>query len=494
MAKKQYDVAIVGTGPAGMFAALRIMEIAPTLRVVMFEKGARRSLAEMAEARTAYEAGRTVNVTEGWGGAGAFSDGKYNLDEQGLVGGRLVTDRFMPRVRYVELLNRAAGLYVHYGAQGDRVFGKTFDAQQEHRVAEIRRLAAGHDMRLHQFPIMHLGTSNAHRIVENVRGDLESLGVEIVDECRVDGFARDGSGWRVLTSHGEYVTRRVIACPGRSGAAWFRQAAEKVGIALDNNGVDIGVRVETSMDVMAELCALFYESKFYLVAKNDDRIRTFCMCPNGHVAVEQYRDTGIFCANGHTDPDHPSDNCNFAVLQTQVFTRPFKDPLAYGIAIAELHTMLAGGERQADGLLSGGGVLVQRLGDLLGEHRTTEHRLAKGIVQPTCTESRVIPGDIRLAMPARFVTGIVRFLQALDAIAPGIGSRHTLLYSPEIKFNAVMARAAAERGFEVMNVQDEPLTGFHVAGDGAGYTRGLNGASAHGLAVGEYVANSLLAG
>lgn len=486
-----YDVAIVGTGPAGMFAALKVTEVAPSLRVVMLEKGRRRSIQEMESTRAAHEAGQSVNVTEGWGGAGAFSDGKYNLDELGLVGGRLVTGRFVPMERYRCLLHEAGDIYVRYGADGKRVFGVERDEHQRRRVMEIHRIAAGANMRLHEFPIMHLGTSNAHRIVENVREELERRGVTIIDQCKVDGFVRVNELWGMTTSQGDIQARRIIACPGRSGASWFRDAALHMGIAMDNNGVDIGVRVETSMDVMRELCELFYESKFYFVGPNDDKLRTFCMCPNGRVAVEEYRDTGVFCANGHTDPDHLSLNCNFSVLQTQVFTRPFRDPLAYARAVAALHTMLAGGEYKDGKLISGGGILVQRLGDLLKERRSTDHRMAKSMVEPTCTEERVVPGDIRLAMPARFVTGLVRFLEAMNTIAPGVGGPNTLLYAPEIKFNAVMARANPERGFEAMNEQDQPFHGFHVVGDGAGYTRGLNGASVHGLLVGEFVGNEL---
>lgn len=474
-----YHVIIVGTGPAGMFAALALTQLAPHLKVLMLEKGKLRSLQDAAAIRAAYEAGEQVNVTEGWGGAGAYSDGKYNLDESGRVGGRLVTGGFMPRVRYNELLHLASKLYVEYGADGNRMFGVR-EPQDEARVREIRRMASGHNMVLHEFPIMHLGTSNAHLIVENFRSELERRGVEIITECRVESFVREPNGWRVITSKGDYTTTRVIACPGRSGASWFREAAQEIGIELANNGVDVGVRVETTMDIMEELTRLFYESKFYFTGGNDDSLRTFCMCPYGLVAVEEYRDTEIFCANGHTDPAHKTPNCNFSVLQTQVFTRPFNDPLAYGRAIAALHTML-----------SGGGILVQRLGDLRKHRRSTEHRLKKGMVQLTCTDPRVIPGDIGLAMPGRFIHGIIHFLDALAVVAPGISSDHTLLYSPEIKFNAVRANANPSRGFEALSALDEPLTGFHVAGDGTGYTRGLNGASVHGLEVGGFVATEM---
>lgn len=466
-----FDIAIVGTGPAGMFAALTLSERKPTLRIAMFEKGPLRSTLEAQQVRHAHDAGERVNVTEGWGGAGAFSDGKFNLTR--VVGGRLVTDGYLEPLTYDRLLAAAAEQYVRFGADSARTFGIK-DAEGNgaaaKRVREIQTIAARHRMQLYPFEIMHLGTSNAHRIVEAMREELTRRGVEIITNSMVEDVLQDGSDWRLETARGDRsFAHRVILCPGRSGSSWLHTLAERIQLKLANNGVDIGVRVEVGQLVMDELSRLLYEAKVYFRAGNDDQLRTFCMCPNGRVAVEEYRDSEIFCVNGHTDPEHPSENCNFSILQTQWFTEPFKDPLAYGRHIAKLCTMLSGG------------VLVQRLGDLRNGKRSTPGRMRQGFVVPTCTEGDgAIPGDIGLAMPGRFVHGILHFLEALEHIAPGVNAPDTLLYAPEIKFAAMRVDADPKRGFET-------LPGLHVAGDGAGYTRGLNQASVMGMFVAEKI-------
>lgn len=465
-----FKVGVIGTGPAAMFAVLELTRLAPGVSVVMFEKGRIRSAGEASSTRAALDAGERVNVTEGWGGAGAFSDGKFNLDESGRVGGRLVGDGLVSQEVYAQLLHEAARIYVQFGADSDRTFGIK-DETHRPTVTDLKLRAAAKDLEIHEFPIMHLGTSKAHLIVENIRAELERRGVVILAECKVEDLAREGDGWRLITEKGEFVVGKVIACPGRSGSNSFIPVLERQGVKLTTNGIDIGVRVETSMDVMRWLTDMFYELKLYHWGR--DQVRTFCMCPEGRVAVEEYRDTGIFCANGHTDPAHPSANCNFAVLVTQRFTAPFNDPLGYAKDIAGLHTKLAGGK----------GVLVQRLGDLREGRRSKDSRMNKGRIKPTCTD-RVVPGNLELAMPGRFLGSIVRYLDAMAELAPGIASDHTLLYAPEIKFNAAMVEADPTRGFEA-------LPSLYVAGDGVGYTRGLNGASVQGMIVGRWVAENL---
>lgn len=466
--KNQFDVAIVGSGPAGMFAALEITRIRPTLRVLILEKGKIRSISEANTTRAALDAGERPNVTEGWGGAGAFSDGKFNLDYTGRVGGRLVSGGFVPESIYRERLRHAADMYIEFGGDAKRVFGIPCPEKAE-RVEQIRREAAGKRMELHTFEIMHLGTSKAHVIVENIREKLQLRGVEIRSECRVNDALLDNDRWHLQTTLEDIHCVKVVFCPGRSGADWFREFAIRQNIPLVNNGVDIGVRVETRQAIMSELARLFWEPKLYFRAPNDDELRTFCGCSEARVAIEEYRDTGISCANGHSDPADPTGNYNFSVLQTQVFTHPFNNPLAYGTCVAQLHNMLSGG------------VIVQRLGDLRHGRRSTLERLRQGNVSPTLTQKEgAEPGDLGLAMPYRFLRGILAFLEAMDAIAPGINLTDTLLYGPEIKFNAVLAHANPMRGFEAK-------PGLHVAGDGAGYTRGLNGASVMGLIVGGWI-------
>ncbi|MFH1426400.1 MAG: FAD-dependent oxidoreductase [Candidatus Kerfeldbacteria bacterium] len=464
-----------------MFAAIKLVELRPDLSIIMFEKGKRRHNGSSEDldkiASGSCDDEHPDSLTEGWGGAGAVSDGKFNLDETGRVGGRLVTGGYVSRETYVRRLHEAADLYIKFGGDNKRIFGvrdeKNVDAVR--RVRELQRIGAAHRIELHTFPILHLGTSTAHAIVENIRTYLTDHGVEIMEECMVQDMVHTDRGWMVQTrERGTCWAKHVIVCPGRSGATWFRAFAEAKGMLLHNNGVDIGVRVETSQVIMEELTDLLYEAKCYFRSGNDDNWRTFCMCPNGRVAMEHYQDTGIRCANGHTDPENLSDNCNFAVLGTQVFTAPFSNPLRYGQRIADLHNDLAGGE----------GILVQRLGDMRDQRRSTPHRIAKSMVTPTLTEEGgAIPGDIRLAMPGRFTAGLMRFFEAFDFIAPGINNPDTLLYGPEIKLHMSRVEADPTRGFEAAHH-------LHVAGDGAGYTRGLNGASVHGMLVAEWIAKN----
>lgn len=481
MSKKTFDVAIVGTGPAGMFAALKFLQQRPSTSIIMFEKG---------HDRRHQLVGEDVDVTAGWGGAGACSDGKYNLDETGRVGGRLVTDGLVALDEYKRLLHEAAQLYVDHGGDSKRMYGvrTTDDPDEDQRraqmVQQLQQKAEQHRMRLHTFPILHLGTTTARVIVDNIRQYLEEHGVTIHVNCMVNDLADEGTHWQVLTQCGDFNAKYVIMAPGRSGATWFREFAGRHNVELCNAGVDIGVRVECSQSIMSPLTDLLYEAKVYFMAGNDDKWRTFCMCPNGRVAVEHYQDTGILCANGHTDPVRPSENCNFSVLGTQEFTRPFRDPLAYGRWVARLHNELAGGNS----------VLVQRLGDLEQDRRSTLSRIERSrlMVNPTCLVHDgsdpdvrgAVPGDIRCAMPGRFTLGLRRFFQAFAHIAPGIDLPDTLMYAPEIKLHSSKAAADHRNGFQI-------LPRVCVAGDGVGFTRGLNGASIHGMYVAEWLVKQL---
>jgi len=448
-----FDVAIVGTGPAGMFAALELVDNAPGLNIIMFEQGPIRPK------------GDKSSITSGWGGAGAFSDGKLDLGS--CVGGTI--SECIGEERFRELMAYIDGRYLEFGGRPDIVDARS-DVEKWPKVLDLRRQAMSSHMDLAYFPIRHLGTDTAHDIVENIRGYLQERGVEVLTGCGVSAINYDESGLSLVTEQGDqYRARNVLAAPGRSGADWFAGEARKLGLKLKNNGIDIGVRVETRNDVLKEVTDLLYEAKLYCESSRGDRVRTFCMCPGGYVATEDYR--GLKTVNGHSFKDKKSDNVNFAVLVTQTFTEPFDDSLGYGKHISKLANQLAGG-----------GVLVQRLGDLRQGRRSKVEKMKKWIVQPSLTPPDAIPGDLALAIPHRHLEGIIDMLDAMEAIAPGIASKHTLLYGTEVKFYSNQVEANEET-FQTK------IPGLYVGGDGSGYTRGLLQASMNGVLVARDIAH-----
>ena len=288
----------------------------------------------------------------------------------------------------------------------------------------------------------------------------------------MDDLGRDGDGYGLTLGDGSVVrAATVLAAPGRSGAEWFAGQAKALGLKLMNNGIDVGVRVEVPADTLRRITDLLYEAKLYFESKNGDRVRTFCMCPGGYVAQEDYR--GLKTVNGHSYKDQKSRNTNFAVLVTQTFTEPFDDPLGYGKYISGLANKLAGG-----------GVLVQRLGDLRDGRRSKEEKMKSWLVQPTLLPPQAVPGDLALAIPHRHLQGIVEMLDALETIAPGIASKHTLLYGIEVKFYSYKVEAD-EQTFETAS------PGLFAAGDGAGFTRGLLQASMNGVLAGKAMAGRM---
>ncbi|MEA3249947.1 MAG: FAD-dependent oxidoreductase [Patescibacteria group bacterium] len=444
-ARTDYDVGIVGTGPAGMFAALEVMEQRPGTRLVMFEGGPIR------------DKGDKNSITSGWGGAGAFSDGKLDLGScvGGTIGQCIGEENFR---KYMDYIDRR---YQDFGGSPDLADAKS-DPERWERVLDVRRRAMSSNLDLAYFPIRHLGTDTAHAIVENIRAYLLERGVVIRTDCPVADVDPIDSGFNVRTECNDSITaRKVLVAPGRVGAVWFVEQAKKLGLKLLNNGIDIGVRVETRDDTLKEVTDLLYEAKLYYESSRGDRVRTFCMCPGGYVAMEDYR--GLKTVNGHSFKDKKSDNVNFAVLVTQTFTEPFDDSLGYGKHISELANELAGG-----------GVLVQRLGDLRDGRRSKVEKMRSWMVQPTLQPPDAIPGDLALAIPHRHLEGIIDMLDAMESIAPGIASKHTLLYGIEAKFYSKRVEVN-ECTFETA------LPGLYAAGDGSGYTRGLLQASMNGI-------------
>jgi uncharacterized protein len=448
---KQYDVILVGAGPAGIFAALELAESG--LETLLLEKGpdlsARPRPGEL-QRSTPTDPRLRWQIT-GFGGAGAYSDGKLTLSTD--VGGRLDTILGADALR--SLLTYVDRVYMRFGGT-DRVYGLTDE------VEDMRRAAARAGLRLVPAPIKHLGTDRSFFILEAMR---EELGRTIEVRTGVAAervLLQDGRAVGVRTSAGEELAAEyVVVAPGREGSQWLLEEARRLGLTIGQSPVDIGVRVELPAAVLDKVTNILYESKLELFTRAfDDRIRTFCMCPGGEVTMEHTGgEDAVITVNGHSYAESKTENTNFALLISTTFTEPFREPNAYGRYIARLANLL------------GGGVIVQRLGDLLAGRRSTPERIQRGLVTPTLQSAA--PGDLSFVLPYRYLSDILEMLQAMDRLAPGVYERHTLLYGVEVKFYSVRLRVSSQLETDVPNL--------FAAGDGAGVTRGLVQASASGV-------------
>jgi hypothetical protein len=453
MVKSNYDVVIVGAGPAGIFAALELSKNSD-LEILVLDKGRdidKRHCPIYNSDRRCIHC-KFCDRISGWGGAGAYSDGKLTLSDQ--VGGQL--QDFVQPGELDELVKYVDNIYVKFGAP-EKVYG-----QGDDEVENLIHEAALAELRLLYFPVRHMGTDGSAAVLRAMRDELLERGVDIRCSTEVtDILVDDGQASGVRTQDGSVIDGRyVMVAPGREGNAWLTQIAQNLNLPLGINPVDIGVRVEMPARVMEPLTDLVYEPKLYYYSETfDDQIRTFCACPYGEVISEWAGD--VLTVNGHSYVNKKTENTNFAILVKKNFTEPFKDPIAYGKYIAHLANLLSGG------------VMVQRLGDLKSGRRTNAQRLQRCIVRPTLKEAT--PGDLGLVLPYRYLVNILEMLEALDKLAPGVASRHTLLYGVEVKFYS--SRLALNDRLET---RIENLFG---GGDGAGITRGLVQASASGVIV-----------
>jgi uncharacterized FAD-dependent dehydrogenase len=444
-----YQVIIVGAGPAGIFAALTLADLG-IQSVLLLEQG------------KGLEDRKRQNANDmlcGWGGAGAFSDGKLTLSPE--VGGFL--GEFLEKDAFYELLRKTDETYVAYGAP-NRVFGEA--SSQLSRLADRARLAG---LELIPTRIRHIGTENCRIVLDNLREALRER-VDIRTNCPVKRLlANNGQIRGVELADGKIFTSAfVVAAPGRSGAGWMKRQAALLGLQTSSSAVDIGVRIELPAPVLKELTDTTYESKLIHYSKTfDDKVRTFCMNPYGEVVVEKHE--GIVTVNGHSYATQKSENTNFAILVSSAFTEPFDDPIAYGRYIARLANLL------------GGGAIVQRLGDLLAGRRSTSARIDRCLTRPTLPHAT--PGDLSFVFPYRHMVSIIDMLRALEDLAPGVYSRHTLLYGVEVKFYSNRLELSAALETNVANL--------FAIGDGAGITRGLLQASASGMLAGRTVAERL---
>jgi uncharacterized FAD-dependent dehydrogenase len=447
----KYDVIIVGAGPAGIFSALELVDNSG-LRVLMLDKGP-----DLEQRKCPASRGfgcmkcDPCGLLCGWGGAGAFSDGKLTISTE--VGGWL--NQYVSERELAELISYVDSVYLRFGAP-NHVYGEDLE-----RVEEIERKASLAGLKLIPQKIRHMGTERCAQTLRKMRQELEGK-VEIKMRKDVKGLlVKNGVVEGVETVDGEkFYGRYVIVAPGRGGAEWLQTEAQALGLKTLNNPVDVGVRVEILAAVMEELTNVLYEPKFVYYSRFfDDQVRTFCVAPYGEVISESY--DGVLTVNGQSYAERKTENTNFAILVSTSFTEPFKDPIAYGKYLARLSNLLSGG------------ILVQRLGDLEAGRRSTPERIARSIVTPTLKNAT--PGDLSFVLPYRYLADIREMLEALDKIAPGIHSRDTLLYGVEVKFYSSR--------LELSNSLETKIRNLFTIGDGAGVTRGLIQASASGVIV-----------
>ena len=436
---EKYAAVVVGAGTAGIFAALTLTTsgIEP---VLMVEQG--RSIEERSKARK-------PNILKGWGGAGAFSDGKLTLSPE--VGGFL--GEIISAERLDMTLKEADDIWLKFGAP-QQIFGG--DPDQIEEMTTRARLAG---MIFVPSPVRHIGTENCRQLLADIEDHLSSRCEIRHQTAAVSLLVEKGKAVGVELSDGSKVMAdKVIAAPGRVGNKWMRGEAEKLGLSMRPNPVDIGVRVECPAAVLTGLTDTFYESKLiHYTTTFDDKVRTFCMNPYGEVVAE--KSGNLISVNGHSYANKRTGNTNFALLVSASFTEPFDDPITYGHSITRLANLV------------GGGVIVQRWGDLVAGRRSTPDRIARCLTRPTMPDAT--PGDLAYVLPHRILSDIIEMIEAMDELTPGIADRHTLLYGTEVKFYSQRVKLNEQLMTEV--------DGLYIIGDGAGITRGLLQASASGI-------------
>ena len=450
-----YDVIIIGAGPGGIFAAYELMQHKSDMKVAVFEAGhaleKRRCPIDGDKVKTCIGC-KSCSIMSGFGGAGAFSDGKYNITND--FGGTLY--EYIGKQRALELMRYVDDINMRSGGEGTKLYSTA--------GTKFKKLCIQHDLHLLDASVRHLGTDINYIVLENLYNDLKEK-VEFFFDTPVETVVKTDDGYEIRCKAGVYACKKCIISVGRIGSKWMEHVCGELGLQTKSNRVDIGVRVELPAEVFSHLTDELYESKIvYRTKKYADRVRTFCMNPKGAVVNENTN--GVITVNGHSyeDPARQTENTNFALLVAKHFSEPFKDSNGYGESIARLSNML------------GGGVIVQRFGDLINGRRSTPGRIAESFVTPTLNAT---PGDLSLVLPGRILDGIIEMIYALDKEAPGTANDDTLLYGVEVKF------------YNMEVAVDEHLMscheGLYVIGDGSGITHSLSHASASGVHVARHI-------
>lgn len=452
----KYDVIIVGAGPGGIFSAYELMKKAPKLKIAVFEAGhaleKRRCPIDGDKVKSCIKC-KSCAIMSGFGGAGAFSDGKYNITND--FGGTLY--EYIGKKEALELMKYVDEINMVYGGEGTKMYSTA--------GTKFNKICMQNKLKLLNASVRHLGTDINYVVLENLYNDMKEH-MDFFFDTPVEKLETQDGGYRIHAKGEIYDCEKCIVSVGRSGSKWMETVCKELDIPTKSNRVDIGVRVELPAVIFSHLTDELYESKIvYRTEKFEDNVRTFCMNPNGVVVNENTN--GIVTVNGHSyeDPAKHTENTNFALLVAKHFSEPFKDSNGYGESIARLSNML------------GGGVIVQRFGDLVRGRRSNKNRIEEGLVRPTLAAT---PGDLSLVLPKRILDGIIEMIYALDKIAPGTANDDTLLYGVEVKF------------YNMEVDLDENLEtkqkGLYVIGDGSGVTHSLSHASASGV----YVARKIL--
>ena len=446
-----FDVIIIGAGPGGIFAAYELMQREPALRVAVFEAGNelhKRHCPIDGEKIKSCVGCKSCSIMSGFGGAGAFSDGKYNITND--FGGTLY--EYIGKKRALELMQYVDQINLEFGGAGTKLYTTA--------GTRFKTLCIQHDLHLLDASVRHLGTDINYIVLENMYNYLKDRVTFFFNTPVLSVSAAEGA-YDVICEKGTYRCDKCIISVGRSGSKWMESVCRDLAIPTKSNRVDIGVRVELPAAVFAHLTDELYESKIvYRTEKYGDKVRTFCMNPKGAVVSENTN--GIITVNGHSyeDPAKQTENTNFALLVAKHFSEPFKDSNGYGESIARLSNML------------GGGVIVQRFGDLIRGRRSTPSRIAEAFITPTLSAT---PGDLSLVLPKRILDGIIEMIYALDKVAPGTANEDTLLYGVEVKFYNMEV--------EVNEKLESRYPGLYIIGDGSGITHSLSHASASGVHV-----------
>lgn len=453
-----YDVIIIGAGPGGIFSAYELMKQDENLKIAVFDAGhslEQRHCPIDGEKVKSCISCKTCAIMNGFGGAGAFSDGKYNITND--FGGTLY--EYIGRQKALELMKYVDTINMSHGGEGTKMYSTA--------GTDLKKVCLQNKLKLLDASVRHLGTDVNYVVLKNLYDEMKEH-MDFFFDTTVEKIQVKEDGYTVSAKDAEYACRKCIVSVGRSGSKWMENVCEDLEIPTKSNRVDIGVRVELPAVIFSHLTDELYESKIvYRTEKFEDNVRTFCMNPYGIVVNENTN--GIVTVNGHSydSPDLRTENTNFALLVAKHFSEPFKDSNGYGESIARLSNML------------GGGVIVQRFGDLVRGRRSNQKRIEEGLVTPTLSAT---PGDLSLVLPKRILDGIMEMIYALDKIAPGTANDDTLLYGVEVKFYNMEVELDE-------NLQSR-YPGLYIIGDGSGVTHSLSHASASGVYVARHILES----
>ncbi|MBE6827778.1 MAG: FAD-dependent oxidoreductase [Ruminococcaceae bacterium] len=455
----KYDIIIIGAGPGGIFSAYELVKADRGLKIAVFELGnplnRRKCPIDGKKVKSCIKC-PTCAIMSGFGGAGAFSDGKYNITNQ--FGGTLY--EHIGKKEAIDLMRYVDEINLKHGGEGTKLYSTANTA--------IKKKCFENDLHLLDAQVRHLGTDINYIVLENIYNYLKDK-VDFKFRTAVTSVKKKGKGFEITAGKETYTADKCIVSVGRSGSKWMESVCREMDIPTKSNRVDIGVRVELPAEVFSHLTDELYESKIvYRTKQFEDLVRTFCMNPHGVVVNENTN--GIVTVNGHSyeDPKLHTENTNFALLVSKHFSEPFKDSNGYGESIARLSNML------------GGGVIVQRFGDLTRGRRSNENRINESYVVPTLAAT---PGDLSLVIPKRILDGIIEMIYALDKIAPGTANDDTLLYGVEVKFYNMEVELDS-------NLQTKQK-GLYVIGDGSGVTHSLSHASASGVYVARHILSEM---